>query len=543
MTVPAWEAVAAGFTWDPHLRALGWTAGGGVNLGRTIVDRHPPESPALRWVGKDGRDVPYTFRDLSRLSDRVAHLLRGLGVGPGDRVGGFLPRVPETLAVMLGTWKLGAVYVPVFTGFGPDAIRFRAQDSGTTVFCTHHDYRGRLPAPFGVPAAIVTIAGPAGQGVEPGDIDFHAAVERQPAHTGPWVECRRDHPAVLLYTSGSTGPPKGVTIAANFLLAVHPYMQYAVDLRAGDVFWPTGDPGWGYGLVCYMVALAMGMAVTLHEPAPTPEFALRLLRDRGVTNLATTPTLLRSLMALGADVVRRVPVRVRCASSCGEPLNPEVIAFFRALWGVTVMDQYGASEFGLPLGNFNGLAMAVKPGAMGLPLPGCTVAIVDDVGRELPPGAVGDVALRPSPEGFYALGYWNDPERDREFRRGGWITIGDLGRRDEDGYFWFEGRADDVIKSAGYRIGPFEVESAILQHPAVAEAAVVGAPDGRRGQIVKAFVVVRPGRAPSPALGEEIVEVVKRRLGHHLVPRALEFLDELPKTETGKIQRFRLRHR
>jgi acetyl-CoA synthetase len=320
-------------------------------------------------------------------------------------------------------------------------------------------------------------------------------------------------------------------------------MRYAVDLRPDDLFWPTGDPGWGYGLVCYMVALAMGVPVVSHEATPSPEGCLERLSALGVTNLATTPTLLRGIMALGPDAVRRWPVRLRCASSCGEPLNAEVVTFFEKVWGVTVMDQYGSSEFGLPIGNCNGLAMTVKPGSMGLPLPGCRMAVVDDEGRECPPDTVGHVAMWPSAEGYYSLGYWEDDARTREMTRGGWWTIGDLARRDADGYFWFEGRADDVIKSAGYRIGPFEVESALLRHPGVAEAAVVGKPDALRGQIVKAFVVLRPGVAGSPGLAEALVETVKQHVGRHQAPREVEFVARLPKTETGKIQRFVLRTR
>jgi acetyl-CoA synthetase len=246
-------------------------------------------------------------------------------------------------------------------------------------------------------------------------------------------------------------------------------------------------------------------------------------------------------MALPAETLRRWPLRLRAASSCGEPLNGEVVTFFQRHWGVTVMDHYGSSEFGLPIGNCNALGMEVRPGSMGLPLPGHTMAIVGDDGREAPAGTVGQIALRPHPEGYYSLGYWGDTERTAAMHRSGWMTIGDLGRRDTDGYFWFEGRADDVIKSAGYRIGPFEVESAILHHAAVAEAAVVGAPDALRGQIVKAFVVLRGGYTPSAELRDEIVELVKTRVGRHQYPREIEFVSALPKTETGKIQRFLLR--
>jgi acetyl-CoA synthetase len=445
--------------------------------------------------------------------------------------------VPETLVTMLGTWKAGAIYVPIFTGFGADAVGFRVGHSGARVLCTHREYRSRVPDLRGA-ATIITVGGhPDG-----GDLDFHQALTGQP-NEGELTQVRREDPAVLLYTSGSTGPPKGVKIAANFVLAIHPYMTIAVDLRPDDVFWPTGDPGWGYGLVCYMVALAMGVPVVSHEATPTPEFALGRLRDVGVTNLATTPTLLRGIMALGEDAVRRFPVRVRAASSCGEPLNAEVITFFQRVWGVTVMDQYGSSEFGLPIGNFNAVAMDVKPGSMGLPLPGCRMAVVDDAGREVAPETVGHIAMQPSDEGYYSLGYWQDPERTRDLDRGGWMTIGDLARRDADGYFWFEGRADDVIKSAGYRIGPFEVESAILHHPDVAEAAVVGKPDPLRGHVVKAYVVLRPGVARRPGIADEVVAVVKERVGKHQYPREVEIVDQLPKTETGKIQRFVLRQR
>jgi acetyl-CoA synthetase len=522
------------FHWDDSLAALGWSGTKSVDLGHTIADRHAGSGrTALRWFGRDGAAATVTYDELGSKTSRFANLLRSLGVQPGDRVAGFLPRIPETLVTMLGTWKAGAIYVPIFTGFGPDGIAFRIEDSGARVLCTHAALRDRVPALPGV--QVIVVGGAAAP-----DLELERVLNAQPDRCHAILR-PRDEPAVLLYTSGSTGQPKGVKIAVNFVLAIHPYMRYAVDLQDDDVFWPTGDPGWGYGLVCYMVALAMGASVVFHEATPTAEFTLSRLRDLGITNLATTPTLLRSVMALGEGVVRRYPVRVRAASSCGEPLNPEVVEFFQRVWGVTIMDQYGSSEFGLPIGNCNALQMAVKPGSMGLPLPGCRIAVVDDDGRELLPGAVGHIGMQPSAEGYYSLGYWHDDERTRATWRGGWMTIGDLARRDEDGYFWFEGRADDVIKSAGYRIGPFEVESAILRHPSVAEAAVVGKPDSLRGQIVKAYVVLRPGVEPRPGLDEEIRESVKSRVGRHQYPREVEFVEQLPKTETGKIQRFLLR--
>jgi acetyl-CoA synthetase len=534
----AYQDACRSFRWDEMVQALGWTSTGSVNLGRTIVDRHAGSSrPALYWFGKTGQRLTVTFDELSRLSHRFAGWLCAHGVGKGDRVAGYLPRIPETVVVMLGTWKAGAVYVPIFTGFGPDAIDFRLRHSGAKILCTHWEYRSRMP---NEPSSVTTVTVEGAGALAAGDVGFDATIEKE-SDSADVTEVRRDDPAVLLYTSGSTGPPKGVAIASNFLTAIQPYMRYALDLHRDDTFWPTGDPGWGYGLVCYMGALAIGVPVIVREATPTAEYALEHLCADAVTNLATTPTLLRGIMALPEEVRRRHPVRVRKASSCGEPLNAEVVTFFQRHWGITVMDQYGSSEFGLPIGNCNALPMEIKPGSMGLPLPGCTMAVVDDDGHQAASDVVGHIGMRVDPQGYYSLGYWEDEERTQSLFRGGWMTIGDLARRDRDGYFWFEGRSDDVIKSAGYRIGPFEVESAILGHPAVAEAAVVGKPDPLRGHIVKAFVVLKAGHASSAELGDAIADMVKERVGRHQCPREIEFVDALPKTETGKIQRFLLR--
>ncbi len=535
----SYEDARRNFDWGSVVRDLGWHAGEDINLGHTIIDRHADRrGAALYWAGKDRSRITLTYREMRALSNRVANVLRALGVRKGDRVAGILPRVPETVAIMIGTWKAGGVYVPIFTGFAAEAIRFRLQNCEAKVACTHFDYRDRVPELDGT--EIVTIAGPRGTGLRRGDSSFWEAVGRA-SDRFALESCARSDPAVILYTSGSTGEPKGVPIASNFLAAIRPYMQFAVDLQSTDMFWPTGDPGWGYGFVCYHVAMSMGVPVLSYEATPTADSFLDFLQEHRVTNLATVPTLLRAVMAAGADKVGTYDLALRCISCCGEPLNSEVIRFFQNTIGITPRDQFGSSENGLPLGNFNALEMEVKPGSMGLPSPGFDMAIIDEQGRELPAGAVGRLAQRPSQEGYYALGYWKDPERTGQLFRNGWITAGDLARRDEDGYFWFEGRADDVIKSSGYRIGPFEVESAILHHPAVAEAAVVGKPDPMKGHIIQAFVMLRPGQTESPGLIQEIQNTARRIVGDHAYPRDIVITNSLPKTESGKIQRFKLR--
>ncbi len=539
MAKPSYADTVRDFNWSSILNDLDWQDRADINLGHTIIDRYANlHGAALYWIGKDRSKITITYRDMRALSNKVANLLRSLGVHKGDRIAGVLPRVPETVAIMIATWKVGAIYVPIFTGFGPQAVSLRIRNCEAKVAFTHHEYRNRLSEVNNV--AVVTIAGPRGIGLQQGDVSFWQAVDSEHDEFVP-EQCKRTDPAVILYTSGSTGEPKGVPIASNFLVAIRPYMHFGVDLQPTDMFWPTGDPGWGYGFVCYHVAMSMGVPVLSYEATPTPEGFLQFLQEHRVTNLATVPTLLRGVMALGAGKVGKYDLSLRCISSCGEPLNSEVIRFFQEAFGITPMDQFGSSENGLPLGNFNAIEAAVKPGSMGLPMPGFEMAVVDDTGRELPAGEVGYLTQRPNEQGYYALGYWKEPDRTRQLFRNGWITAGDLARRDENGYFWFEGRADDVIKSSGYRIGPFEVESAILHHPAVAEAAVVGKPDALKGHILKAYVTLRLGQAPHARLTQEIQDTARRIVGDHAYPREVEVVDSLPKTESGKIQRFKLR--
>jgi acetyl-CoA synthetase len=533
------EAVQA-FDWLTVQQALGWKPGENVSLGASIVDRHAAsERIALICIDRDGGERHLSYRELSEQSNRFANLLRQLGVEAGDRVAGLMPRGAEVIITIIGTLKLGAIYVPIFTGFGPDSIRFRLEHCQAKILVTHHDVRKQLPP--GLRVRTICVSQP-DVALPDDEIDFVRGLSEQAAEFDCVLRARDDI-ATLIYTSGSTGQPKGGAIAVNFLASIWPYAVYGLDLRRDDIFWPTGDPGWGYGFVCYLTALAAGATVVSVQQNPTAELSLAILQRYRVTNLATTPTLLRSLLVLDDEVLRAADVGLHALSSCGEPLNAKVVESFLRLWGVTPMDHFGATEFAIPVGNFNAIAMNVKPGSMGLPFPGFSMAIVDDDGNERPAGEVGFIGKRMSVDCLYWTRYWRDPAASSELVRRGWIVTGDLGRRDPDGYFWFEGRAGDMIKSAGYRIGPFEVESALLKHPAVAEAAVVGKPDALRGEIVKAFVVLRPGLSGDDELAQELTHFVKQTVGGHQAPRAIEFLESLPKTETGKIQRFALRER
>jgi len=540
MTHEAYDDAVQSFHWSAVHDALGWKGSERVSLGHSIVDRHVSSGRvALIALGKDGRERRYGFAELSQASNRFANLLMRLGVRPGDRVAGLMPRGADVLVAIIGTLKAGAIYVPIFTGFGSDAIRFRLIHCAAKVLVTHHAAIARLPD--GLAAQIIFVTG---EDSSPPSawIDFHRALQVESPECSPVLRDRSDI-AALIYTSGSTGPPKGGAIAVNFLGAIWPYILYGLDFRREDVFWPTGDPGWGYGFVCYLGALAAGGTVVSVEENPTAELCLSVLERYRVSNLATTPTLLRSLLALNEDVLGRATVALRAISSCGEPLNAKVVDAFQKLWNLTPMDHFGATEFAIPIGNFNALAMPVKAGSMGRPFPGFRMAIVDEAGKELPVGEVGLIGKRSDPDCLYWSNYWNDAVATRALVHHGWIATGDLGRKDSEGYFWFEGRSGDMIKSAGYRIGPFEIESALLKHPAVVEAAVVGKPDDLRGEIVKAFVVLRLGMSGTDKLSEELVQLVKDMVGRHQYPRLIEYVDALPKTETGKIQRFALRAR
>ena len=512
--------------------------GANINAAVECCDRWAgdPDRVAIHWIGKDFAEETVTFAALRDQSSRFANLLRARGIGKGDVVGGLLPRIPELFVVALGAWRVGALYQPLFTAFGPAAIESRVTAEGGSqakLIVTDTANRPKLDGVANCPPSLVVDRGGTGTGA------FAAALAAQSTVCEP-VPLRGADPFVLLFTSGTTGKPKGVLWPLNSLLNVGAYMRDGLDLRAEDRFWNVADPGWAYGMAFTMAGpLLLGHATTFHEGGFSLDGALRILKGRGITNLAAAPTVYRLMMAAGDAAMAPLAGQLRVASSAGEPLNPEVARWADRVLRVPLKDQYGQTEMLMVVANHHGLVHEVKPGAAGLPMPGFSVAVLDDALQPVPPGTSGVLAIhRPTSPMFFFAGYH---QAETPAFQGPWYLTGDTMLQDADGHFLFVGRNDDVITSSGYRIGPFDVESILMEHPAVAEVAVVGKPDPERTEIVKAFIVLRNRTNDPDALKAELQQLVRTRLSLHAYPREIEFRDELPKTPSGKVQRFLLR--
>ncbi|SDD14181.1 acyl-CoA synthetase [Paraburkholderia lycopersici] len=537
-SIPAYEEAVARFCVENEAAHLHGDLEHGLNACVECCDRHAAaDAIALDCIDVNGRHRSFSFAQLQALSAQVANLLAAQGVKPGDVVAGLLPRTPEIVATILGTWRAGAVYQPLFTAFGPKAIEHRLRMSEAKVVVTNTANRGKLDDVASCPTVITVRE--AGEPLREHDIDWHDALEAQSAAFEPVMRQGADL-FMMMSTSGTTGLPKGVPVPLRALLAFGAYMRDAVDLRPEDRFWNIADPGWAYGLYYAITGpLLLGHATTLYEGGFTVESTYDLIERLGITSLAGSPTAYRLLMAAGADAAARVKGKLRVVSSAGEPLNPEVVRWFDAALAAPIHDHYGQTELGMVVNNHHGLAHPVQPGSAGFAMPGYRVAVLDDAGNELGPNQPGQLAvdIARSPL-LWFTGYWH---QDTPAIAGGYYRTGDNVELEPDGSISFIGRADDVITSSGYRIGPFDVESALIEHPAVCETAVIGVPDPERTEIVKAFVVLAQGYAGTPALAEELTQHVKRRLSAHAYPRAIEFVEALPKTPSGKIQRFLLR--
>ena len=533
-----YETAVSQFRLEDAIADLAGDLLNGINACIECCDRHVGSNKvALRCLSADEALTEYTFEQLSDLSARTANVMRAQGVGAGDVVAGLLPRTLELIVTILGTWRLGAVYQPLFTAFGPKAIEHRLKTSNARLVVTNVANRTKLDDVPNCPR--VAIVRNDGEAIAPTDIDFRAAL----ANAGPTFEPvsrRGDDLFMMMSTSGTTGPAKGVPVPLRALLSFGAYMRDAVDLRDDDVFWNIADPGWAYGLY-YAVAgpLMLGRATLLYEGGFTAESTYRIIERLGVTSLAGSPTAFRMLIAAGPEAAAPMKGRLRVVSSAGEPLNPEVIRWFDSHLATPIHDHYGQTETGMVVNNHHGIAHQMHPGSAGLAMPGYRVAVLDDEGHELGPNQPGvlavDIAKSPM---MWFDGYFH---QETPAIAGGYYRSGDTVELEPDGSISFIGRQDDIITSSGYRIGPFDVESALIEHPAVVETAVIGVPDPERTEIIKAFVVLSKGLDGNPALAEELAQHVKKRLSAHAFPRAVEFVSELPKTPSGKIQRFLLR--
>jgi len=503
-------------------------------------DRHAlPGRIALFWEDRDGHSASYTFSQLQEQSARFANFLHAQGVRPGDCVSGLLPRNVELLITILGTWRLGAVYQPLFTAFGSKAIEHRLQSAGSKVLVTDAANRSKLDDVEAAPL-VVTVTGNKGQGIQRGDCSFWAELERHSDEFEP-VMRSADDPFLMMFTSGTTGPAKSLPVPLKAIPAFVGYMRDAVDLRPEDAFWNLADPGWAYGLYYAVIGpLAMGHPTTFYEGPFTVESTCRIIRKYAISNLAGSPTAFRLLLAAKAEAEPLLKGRLRAVSSAGEPLTPEVIRWFEGGLGSTIHDHYGQTELGMVLCNHHALDHPVRIGAAGFAVPGHRVVVLDEANCELPHGQPGILAVdRARSPLFWFPGYLGMPTKAFV---GDYYLSGDTVELNEDGSISFVGRSDDVITTSGYRVGPFDVESALIEHPAVIEAAVIGKPDPERTEIVKAFVVLHAQFRPDAALAEELQQYVRKRLSAHAYPREIEFVIELPKTPSGKIQRFFLRN-
>ena len=551
-----YDATYARFSWDEARRGLDGLPGGrGLNIAYEAVDRHVVgarrDRIALRWLGKRGEVEDFSYGSLSELSSGFANALAGLGVAKGDRVYALAGRIPELYVAALGTWKHRGIFCPLFSAFGPEPIRARLAIGEARVLLTTASLYERkvaaLRAALPMLEHVILVGDDRGGTRVAGTHDYRAlmAASRAPYEIAPTDP---EDPALLHFTSGTTGTPKGAIHVHAAVVAHHVTGELALDLHPDDVFWCTADPGWVTGTSYGIVApLTSGVTSIVDEADFDVERWYGILEREHVTVWYTAPTAIRMLMRAGADPVRGHDLRtLRFLASVGEPLNPEAVVWGRDVLGHPFHDNWWQTETGgIMIANY--AAMEIRPGSMGRPLPGIEAAIVRRAGPGAvevvtAPGEQGELALRPGWPSMFR-GYWGEAERYARCFVGGWYLTGDVARCDADGYYWFVGRADDVIKTSGHLIGPFEVESVLMEHPAVAEAGVIGKPDPVAGELVKAFVALKPGFEATPELRRALLAHARRRLGAVVAPKDLAFAPSLPRTRSGKIMRRLLKAR
>lgn len=532
-----YEQTYKDFDWKSVEQAFSWSKTGKINMAYECIDRHVDEGKgdkiALNYKD-DQRHESYTFEDMKKYSNKAANVLKNeADVKKGDRVFIFMSRTPELYFAFLGILKIGAIVGPLFEAFMEKAVADRLENSEAKVIITNKALLPRIPKDKLPHLEKIVVVD---NDVEEGYVDFNRSFkEASEDFDIEWLN--EDDGLILHYTSGSTGQPKGVLHVQKAMLVHYISGKYVLDLQDEDVYWCTADPGWVTGTSYGVFAPWLnGVTNCIVGGRFSPEQWYKMIQDFKVTVWYTAPTALRMLMSAGDDVVDKYDLSsLRSILSVGEPLNPEVIKWSKDVFHKRVLDTWWMTETGGHM-IVNYPAMDIKLGSMGKPLPGIEAAIVDDEGNELPPNRMGNLAIKKGwPSMMHAI--WKNPEKYDSYFIGDWYVSGDSAYKDEDGYYWFQGRVDDVIMTAGERVGPFEVESKLVEHEAVAEAGVIGKPDPVRGEIIKAFVALREGYEPSDELKQSIKQFVKEGLSAHSAPREIEFKDKLPKTRSGKIMR------
>jgi acetyl-CoA synthetase len=548
-----YEEYAKRFAWSQARALLDGLPGGGLNIAHEAIDRHVlagrGKKLALRWIGRDDQIRDYSYSALGTTANRFANILVQHGVVKGDRVFSLLGRVPELYIAAFGTLKNGSVFSPLFSAFGPEPIKARMTIGNAKALITSEAFYRRKIEPWRQELASLehVFLTECSSSLPTGTIDLAAAMA-QASDSFDTVWTSPEDTALLHFTSGTTGRPKGAVHVHEAVVAHHITGRLALDLHSDDIFWCTADPGWvtgtSYGIIS---PLTNGATLIVDQAEFDAERWYRILQEQKITVWYTAPTAIRMLMKVGAEIAKQYDLsKLRLMASVGEPLNPEAVVWGVEAFGKPFHDNWWQTETGgIMISNYP--SMDVKPGSMGRPLPGITAGVVERIEggtvREITkPMTMGELALRPGWPSMMRA-YLNEEERYRKCFVGGWYLTGDLAMRDDEGYYWFVGRADDVIKSAGHLIGPFEVESTLMEHPAVAEAGVIGIPEPTVGEVVKAFVALKNGIKPSEALRKELLGFGRQRLGPAVAPKDIAFRQNLPKTRSGKIMRRLLKAR
>jgi len=531
-------------------RAFRWNVPERFNIAQACCARHAIDRHrfCLYWEDENGATAAYTYWDIQQETNRLCNALTGLGVKRGDRVGIILPQRPETVIAHMACYQLGAVAMPLSILFGPEALEYRLQNSETSVAFVDPASAPNLAAVRASLPDLKHLIGVAGAR-EGGAVAWERLLEKASRRFAP-VDTHAEDPALLVYTSGTTGPPKGALKPHRVLLGNLPGFAHSHDEfpRAGDMFWSPADWAWTGGLMdALLPTMYYGYPILGFRGRFDPERAFHLIEKYGVRNSFLFPTALKMMMKAVPEPRARFDVPLRSIMSAGESVGETVFEWSRASLGVTINEMFGQTEVNYIVGNSHTLWPA-KAGSIGRPYPGHRVGLIDDEGNEVAQDEVGEVAVRRTdvhgdPDAVFFLGYWKNDEATRKKYTGDWCRTGDLAKRDAGGYLWYQGRADDVFKSAGYRIGPAEIENCLVKHPAVANAAVVGSPDPERTNVVKAFIVLQPGHTPSPELEQTLQNHVRGKLAPYEYPKEIEFIDALPMTTTGKVQRRVLRLR